>query len=54
MTKRNMLNEIRSVLYSSAKLLGDLNAIEKNKVPRRITRRIAGKITGRILGKIFG
>ena len=54
MRKGNALNHIRSNLYAIAKLLGDVNAIEKNKVGRRIGRRIAGKITGRILGRIFG
>jgi hypothetical protein len=47
------MNSITSTFYLLARLLGDLNAIEKNRVPRRIGRRIAGKVTGR-LGGIFG
>ena len=38
---------IRSLLYLVAKLLGDANAIKKNKVGRRIVRRGAGKIVGK-------
>ncbi len=45
--------KIRTALYRSARLLGDVNAVEKGKVPRRIGRRIAGKLSGRLLGKLF-
>ena len=44
---------MRSFLYAFARLLGDINAVQKNRVPRRIGRRIAGKLTGRALGRIF-
>lgn len=44
---------MRSWLYLIAALLGDINAIEKGRVPRRVGRRIAGKATGRALGKVF-
>ncbi|MFP4561515.1 MAG: hypothetical protein ACLFRB_06150 [Thiohalorhabdus sp.] len=47
------MNGFRSFLYALAKLLGDINAIAKGRVGRRIGRRIAGKGTGRLLGKIF-
>jgi hypothetical protein len=47
------INKVRSGLYTSAKVLGDVNAVQKNKVPQRIGRRIAGKITGRFLGSLF-
>jgi len=45
---------IRSALYLVARLLGDLNAVRRNRIPRRVGRRIAGKIVGRLLGRIFG
>jgi hypothetical protein len=48
------MTDIRSALYLVAKIMGDLNAIQKNRIPRRIARRIAGKLTGRALGKLFG
>ena len=47
------INKVRNVLYTSAKVLGDANAIEKNKVPQRIARRIAGKYSARLLNSIF-
>jgi hypothetical protein len=47
------INKVRNVLYTSAKVLGDVNAIEKNKVPRRLARRIAGKYAGRLMNNIF-
>jgi hypothetical protein len=33
--------------------MGDINAVQKGKVTRRIGRRVAGKITGRFLKSIF-
>jgi hypothetical protein len=47
------LSSFRGVLYKLARLLGDINAIEKGRIPRRIVRRMAGKATGRLLGKPF-
>lgn len=44
---------LRSWLYLLAAVLGDLNAIEKGRVPRRIGRRLAGRVTGRLLGRAF-
>lgn len=43
----------RSFLYALAKLMGDLNAIQKGKVGQRIARRAAGKVTGRAMGRLF-
>lgn len=43
----------RGWLYLLAKLMGDINAIQKGRVGRRVGRRIAGKATGRGLGKLF-
>ena len=47
------INSARGFLYRLARLLGDVNAIQKGKVPRRIMRRMAGKVTGRFLGRLF-
>ena len=44
---------IRSLLYSIARLMGDGNAVKKGTVGKRIGRRAAGKLTGRTLGKWF-
>jgi hypothetical protein len=47
------INKVRNIFYKSAKYLGDANAIEKNKVPRRLARRIVGKYSARLLNGIF-
>ena len=44
---------MRGLLYRLARLLGDVNAVKKNKVGRRIGRRAAGKATGKGLGRLF-
>ena len=43
----------RRMLYIIARLMGDVNAVKKGKVGKRIARRAAGKATGRSLGKLF-
>jgi len=45
--------KLRGFLYLFAKILGDISAVKKGKVGKRIARRAAGKITGRGLGKLF-
>ena len=47
------INKTRGFLYWLARILGDVNAVKKGKVGRRIGRRIAGKGAGRILRKLF-
>ena len=47
------INKVRNVLYTSAKVLGDVNAVEKDEIPRRLARRIAGKYSARLLNNIF-
>jgi len=47
------MNGFRSFLYWLGRLLGDINAVGKGRVGRRIGRRAAGKLTGRGLGKLF-
>jgi len=44
---------LRSALYAIARLMGDVNAVKKGKVGKRVVRRGAGKVTGRGLGKLF-
>ncbi len=43
------INKIRKALYTSAKALGDVNAVKKGKVAKRVERRVAGKIAGKVL-----
>ena len=47
------INSTRSLLYQIARLLGDVNAVQKGKVGKRTGRRLAGKVTSRGLGRLF-
>ncbi|SFA81062.1 hypothetical protein SAMN04488072_10242 [Lentibacillus halodurans] len=47
------INNVRKLLYSIAKILGDVNAVKKGNVGKRIGRRTAGKGTGKMLRKLF-
>lgn len=50
------INKFRSLLYKTAKVLGDLQAVKSGsskKVAKRVGRRVAGKGTGRMLRKLF-
>ena len=47
------MNALRSFLYALGRILGDINAVKRGRVGRRIGRRAAGKLTGRGLGKLF-
>ena len=45
------IGKTRSALYKTAKILGDINAIKRGTIGRRVTHRISGKITARLLSK---
>lgn len=47
------INKTRGFLYWLARLLGDVNAVKKGKVGKRIGRRVAGKAAGKTLRKLF-
>lgn len=47
------INSIRNIHYSIARILGDVNAIQKGKIGQRIVRRSAGRMTGKLLQKVF-
>jgi len=44
---------MRSFLYMMARVMGDINAISKGKIGRRVGRRLVGRGTGRILRSLF-
>lgn len=46
------ISKLRSVLYTTAKVLGDVDAVKKGKVGKRVKKRVLGKIAGRLLGKL--
>lgn len=43
------MGKTRKGLYRAARILGDLEAISKGRVGRRVMRRTAGKMTGKAL-----
>jgi hypothetical protein len=47
------MKSLRSSLYRVARVLGDVSAVRKGRVTKRIARRVAGKATGRAMGKLF-
>jgi hypothetical protein len=47
------MQSLRSLLYTLARLMGDVNAVKKGRVGKRIGRRVTGKMTGRLLGRLF-
>ncbi len=44
---------MRSILYWLARLLGDISAVKRGRVGRRLARRAAGRATGKGLGRLF-
>jgi hypothetical protein len=43
----------RGVLYLLARLMGDVSAVKKGRVGKRIGRRFVGKMTGSGIGRLF-
>ncbi|MEG7380104.1 hypothetical protein V5785_12360 [Bacillus subtilis] len=47
------INKIRSALYKSARILGDVNAAKNGTLGKRIARRATGKATNKLLRNLF-
>lgn len=47
------ISTVRSALYTTARLLGDVQSIRRGTVAKRVARRAAGRLTGRLLGQLF-
>lgn len=50
------ISKVRGVMYATAKILGDVQAVasgDPRKVAKRVGRRVAGKATGQFLGWLF-
>ena len=45
--------EFRGLLDTTAKLMGDYNAVKRGKVGNRVGYRAAGKATGKAMRKLF-
>lgn len=42
------IGKLRTILYTVAKYLGDINAVKRGRVKERVQNRIIGKFTGRL------
>jgi len=46
------ISKTRSILYTTARILGDVDAVKKGKAGKRAKNRILGKMTGKLLKKL--
>jgi hypothetical protein len=46
------IGKIRRAAYKTAKVLGDVQAVKKGKVARRVKNRVLGKLLGKAVGKL--
>jgi hypothetical protein len=44
---------LRSWLYGVARMMGNISAVQKGTVPKRVARIGAGRVASRMLGKLF-
>tara|TARA_Y100000741_G_C18039276_1_gene471652 strand:- start:18 stop:179 length:162 start_codon:yes stop_codon:yes gene_type:complete len=51
--KKYRISNIRSILYKSGKILGDIQAIRNKRIGKRIGYRIVGKFSSKLFGKFF-
>jgi hypothetical protein len=47
------IGKVRSLLYGTARFLGDVQAVKKGRIAHRIVRRAVGRVTGRLLGRFL-
>lgn len=47
------ISKTRGILYFISRILGDVSAVKKGKVGKRIVRRAAGKAAGRGFRRLF-
>ncbi len=48
-----MLAKVRRLLYLIARLMGNVNAVQRGTVGKRVARRATGKVAGRGLRRLF-
>lgn len=48
-----LISKIRSILYGSARVLGDVSAVNEGHVAKRVRNRIVGRFIGKLLQKFF-
>ena len=45
------ISKVRTILYRTAKYLGDVDAVRKGRILKRLKNRIVGKYTAKIFKK---
>ena len=48
-----LITKIRSLLYGSARVLGDASAVKQGKVVKRARNRVVGHLAGKLLQKLL-
>jgi hypothetical protein len=51
--KHDSIGQVRGFLHGLGSALGDISAVRKGKIGRRLARRVAGKANGRLLGRLL-
>ena len=51
-TEKLTIGKIRRAAYKTGKVLGDVNAVKKGKVAKRVKNRVVGKMLGKAVGKL--
>lgn len=46
------ISKIRSLLYTAARVLGDVDAVAKGKAGKRVKNRLLGKLSSKLLRKL--
>ena len=47
------MSSLRQFLYTLARVVGDVNAVEKKRVQKRIHNRIVGRVVGKMLRNLM-
>jgi len=52
MDEKLTIGKIRRAAYKTGKVLGDVNAVKRGKVAKRVKNRVVGKLLGKAVGKL--
>ena len=47
------LSKLRNLLYKTARVLGDVQAVRRGRIVKRIHNRIVGRLSSKILRRIW-
>jgi hypothetical protein len=47
------MNQTRGWLYRIARIMGDVQAVQRGRVGQRVGRRVTGRATGRAMRRLF-